>query len=52
MAAKLAPPVVDPEEQQQLLRAIESGAVESAELMRLAVEGQTTRLRQAAGRRD
>ncbi len=48
MAAKLAPPVVDPEEQQQLLRAIESGAVESAELMRLAVEGQTTRLRQAA----
>jgi hypothetical protein len=40
--------VVDPEEQQQLLRAIESGAMESAELMRLAVEGQTTRLRQAA----
>jgi hypothetical protein len=40
--------VVDPEEQQQLLRAIESGSLESAELMRLAVEGQTTRLRQAA----
>jgi len=43
-----APPVIDPEEQQGLLRAIESGAMETAELMRLAVEGQTTRLRQAA----
>jgi hypothetical protein len=43
-----APPAVDPEEQQRLLRAIESGSIESAELMRLAVEGQTTRLRQAA----
>jgi hypothetical protein len=43
-----AAPAVDPEEQQQLLRAIESGSMESAELMRLAVEGQTTRLRQAA----
>ncbi|MEO8313634.1 MAG: DUF349 domain-containing protein [Pseudomonadota bacterium] len=42
------PPAVDPEEQQRLLRAIESGSMESAELMRLAVEGQTTRLRQAA----
>jgi len=43
-----APPAVDPEEQQQLLRAIESGSMDAAELMRLAVEGQTTRLRQAA----
>ena len=43
-----APPAVDPEEQQRLLRAIESGSIEAAELMRLAVEGQTTRLRQAA----
>jgi hypothetical protein len=43
-----APPVIEPEEQQALLRSIESGAMESAELMRLAVEGQTTRLRQAA----
>jgi len=31
-----------------LLHAIESGALDSGELMRLAVEGQTTRLRQAA----
>lgn len=46
-----AAPAVDPEEQQQLLLAIESGAMESAELMRLAVEGQTTRLRQAAASR-
>lgn len=43
-----APPAVDPEEQQRLLLAIESGAMESAELMRLATEGQTTRVRQAA----
>jgi hypothetical protein len=43
-----APPLVDPEEQQQMLRAIESGSMEPAELVRLAVEGQTTRLRQAA----
>lgn len=43
-----APPAVDPQEQQQLQRAIESGSMEPAELMRLAVEGQTTRLRQAA----
>jgi prepilin-type processing-associated H-X9-DG protein len=46
-----APPVIDPEEQQELLRAIESGSLESAELVRLAVEGQTTRLRQAAASR-
>ncbi len=46
-----APPPIDPQEQQQLLRAIESGTVETAELMRLAVEGQTTRLRQAAASR-
>ena len=43
-----AAPEIDPEEQQQLLRTIESGAMESAELVRLAVEGRTTRLRQAA----
>ncbi len=43
-----APPAVDPEEQQRLLRAIDSGTVDSAELLRLAVEGQTTLLRQAA----
>jgi hypothetical protein len=43
-----APPVVDPEEQQRVLSSIESGAMEPAELVRLAVEGQTTRLRQAA----
>jgi hypothetical protein len=48
LAAVPAPPAVDPEEQKQLLRAIESSSMESAELMRLAVEGQTTRLRQAA----
>ncbi|MEP7313142.1 MAG: DUF349 domain-containing protein [Pseudomonadota bacterium] len=48
VTAEPAPPAVDPEEQQQLLHAIESGSLESAELMRLAVEGQTTRLRQAA----
>lgn len=41
-------PAVDPEEQQRQLLAIESGSVDLAELMRLAVEGQTTRLRQAA----
>jgi hypothetical protein len=40
--------VVDPQEQQRLLHAIESGSMEPAELMRLAVEGETTRLRQAA----
>jgi hypothetical protein len=43
-----AAPAVDPEAQRQLLRAIESGSMEHAELMRLAVEGQTTSLRQAA----
>ncbi len=48
LKAEPAPLAVDPEEQQQLLRAIESGTLESAELVRLAVEGQTTRLRQAA----
>lgn len=45
------PPAVAPEEQQRLLSAIESGSLEVAELMRLAVEGQTTRLRQAAASR-
>jgi len=43
-----AAPPVDPQEQQKLLHAIESGSLESAEIVRLAVEGQTTRLRQAA----
>ena len=43
-----AAPPVDPREQQKLLHAIESGSLESAEIVRLAVEGQTTRLRQAA----
>lgn len=47
-APEPAPPAVDPEQQRQLLQAIESGAMDSAELLRLAVEGQTTRLRQAA----
>ena len=42
------PPAVDPAEQEQLLRSIESGSLDAAELMRIAVEGQTTRLRQAA----
>lgn len=43
-----APPAVDPAEQEQLLHNIEAGALDSAELVRLAVEGQTTRVRQAA----
>lgn len=43
-----APPPVDPQEQQQLLDGIASGAIGNTELMRLAVEGQTTRVRQAA----
>ncbi len=42
------PPAVDPAEQELLLRSIETGALDSAELVRLAVEGQTTRVRQAA----
>ena len=42
------PPAVDPAEHEQLLRAIESGSMDLAELARLAVEGQTTRVRQAA----
>lgn len=49
--AEPAPPAIDPQEQQQLLQSIESGALDAAELMRLAVEGQTTRLRQAAAAR-
>lgn len=48
LAAEPAAPAIDPEEQQQLLRTIESGSMTPAELMRLAVEGQTTRVRQAA----
>lgn len=48
VAPEPVPPAVDPEQQQLLLRTIESGAMEPAELMRVAVEGQTTRLRQAA----
>jgi hypothetical protein len=42
------PPAVDPAEQERLLHSIESGALDNAELLRLAVEGQTTRIRQAA----
>ncbi len=42
------PPAVDPQEHDQLLRTIASGSVEAAELMRLAVDGATTRVRQAA----
>ncbi len=47
-SAAASPPAVDPEVQEQLLRTIESGSMDPAELVRLAVEGQTTRLRQAA----
>ena len=43
-----SPPAVDPEEQEQLLRTIQSGSMTPAELVRIAVEGPTTRLRQAA----
>jgi hypothetical protein len=46
--AEPAPPAIDPREQQLLLQSIESGSLDANELMRLAVEGQTTRLRQAA----
>lgn len=48
VAPEPAVPVVDPDAQQRLLDAIEAGTVEPVELTRLAVEGQTTRLRQAA----
>ncbi|MEO6368448.1 MAG: DUF349 domain-containing protein [Steroidobacteraceae bacterium] len=48
LTAEPAQPAIEPGEQQQLLRAIESGSLTPDELMRLAVEGQTTRLRQAA----
>ena len=41
-------PAVDPNEHERLLRAIGSGSMEPAELLRVAVEGQTTRVRQAA----
>ncbi len=46
--SEAAAPGVDPQEQERLLRAVQSGAMHSAELVRLAVEGETTRLRQAA----
>lgn len=42
------PPVVDPEEHAQLLHSIESGALPPDELTRIAIEGPTTRVRQAA----
>ncbi|MEZ5458203.1 MAG: DUF349 domain-containing protein [Steroidobacteraceae bacterium] len=42
------PPVVDPDEHAQLLDSIASGALTPDELMRIAVEGPTTRVRQAA----
>src|SRR5690606_17330516 len=48
VAPEPAAPTVDPGAQQRLLSAIDAGSVEPVELMRLAVEGQTTRLRQAA----
>ncbi len=46
--ASLPSPAVDPAEHEQLLRAIASGSVDSAELLRWAVDGPTTRVRQAA----
>jgi hypothetical protein len=42
------PPAVDPAEHEQQLRAIAAGELEPAELARLAVDGPTTRVRQAA----
>jgi len=42
------PPAVDPAEHEQLLRTIGSGSMAPEELARLAVDGPTTRLRQAA----
>lgn len=42
------PPAVDPALQDELVRRIEAGGVETAELLRLAVDGETTRVRQAA----
>ncbi len=48
MPAAPATPAVDPAEHEQLLRVIASGAVDPAELARLAVDGPTTRVRQAA----
>lgn len=44
-------PSVDPAEHEQQLRAIESGTLALDELVRLAVDGPTTRLRQAAAAR-
>lgn len=48
--APVAPPApaVDPAEHEQLLRSIETGALAPTELARIAVEGPTTRVRQAA----
>ncbi len=42
------PPAIDPAEHQRQLLAIRSGSVTPAELSRLAVEGPTTQVRQAA----
>lgn len=42
------PPAVDPAEHEQLLRSIGAGELDAAELARLAVDGATTRVRQAA----
>jgi len=42
------PPQVDPDEHARLLRDIEGGGLPAAERMRLAVDGPTTRIRQAA----
>jgi hypothetical protein len=41
-------PAVDPTEHEQLLRTIDSGSLAPTELARLAVDGPTTRVRQAA----
>jgi len=42
------PPVVDPAEHERLLQSIEAGELAPTELARVAVEGPTTRVRQAA----
>jgi hypothetical protein len=52
-AAAAPPPIeavaaVDPTEHERVLRTIASGSMEPSELARVAVEGQTTRVRQAA----
>lgn len=48
VAAAPPPPAVDPAEQERLLAAIGTGSLGPDELTRIAVDGETTRLRQAA----